>query len=98
MQSLLNRSTESFNQSKNMNMTNIGIFTAMCVLCAAFWRVHAVAGWLSVLYYKGIFLASMLPFSSHPVSFGLCTHTETKKKSKEGEGGVGGSGGGGSRG
>ncbi len=33
--------------------------TAKYVLCAVFWRVHVMAGWLSVLYYKGVFLASM---------------------------------------
>lgn len=44
-----------------------------------------MAGWLSVLYYKGIFIASISDaVSSHPVSPGLCTQTETEEKSKEG--------------
>lgn len=49
--------------------------------------------WLadSVLYYKGVFIASISDaVSSHPVSPGLCTHTETEKKSKEGKEGGGG--------
>lgn len=44
-----------------------------------------LAGWLSVLYYRGVFIASISDaVSSHPVSPGLCTHTRKKEKSKEG--------------
>lgn len=51
---------------------------------------------LSVLYYKGVFIASISDaVSSHPVSPRLCTHTETEKKSKEGKEGAGGLGDGG---
>lgn len=49
-----------------------------------------MAGWLTLLYYKGVFIVSISDaVSSHPVSPGLCTHTETEKKSKEGKDGVG---------
>lgn len=59
-----------------------------------------MVGRLSVLYYKGVFIASISDaVSSHSVSPGLCTHTETEKKSKRGRGsgwtGVGGEEGGG---
>lgn len=50
-------------------------------MCAVFWRVHAVAGWLSVLYYKGVFIASISDaVSSHSVSPGLCTHRDREKE------------------
>lgn len=67
----------------------------MCVY-TVFLRVHAVVWLLSVLYYKGVFIASISDaVSSHPVSPRLCTHTETEKKSKEGKEGAGGLGDGG---
>lgn len=44
-----------------------------------------MAAWLTVLYYKGIFIASISDaVSSHPVSPGLCTHTKTQKRVKKG--------------
>lgn len=47
---------------------------------------------MAVLYYKGVFIASISDaVSSHSVSPGLCTHTETEKKSKEGKRGRRGS-------
>lgn len=46
---------------------------------------------LSVLYYKGIFIAGISDaVSSHPVSPRLCTPAQTEKKSKTGIGGLGG--------
>lgn len=60
------------------------------MLQAVFLRVHAVVGRLSVLYYKGVFIASISDaVSSHPVSPGLCTHTEAEQQSKEGKEGIG---------
>lgn len=50
-------------------------------VCIVIWRLHAVAAWLGVLYYKGVFIASISDaVSSHPVSPGLCTHTKTEEK------------------
>lgn len=41
------------------------------------WRVWVLELLLSVLYYRGVFIASISDaVFSHPVSRGLCTHTK----------------------
>ena len=60
---------------------NSCVCVCVFVSCAVFWSVHAVAGCLPVLYYKGVFIVSISEaVSSDPVSPGQCTHTETERK------------------
>lgn len=67
--------------------------SSVCMRVYAVFFEGASRGLLSVLYYKGVFIASISDaVSSHPVSPRLCTHTETEEKSKEGKEGAGGLG------
>lgn len=61
--------------------TTMCVFMCVCVLNAVFLRGEYVVGWFSVLYYKGVFIASISDaVSSHPVCPRLYTHTETEEK------------------